>query len=226
MRAMRIVAGALAAAFVIGIIVLEVLALPLATRATRAAVEHCVPVDAVEVTALRRPATIGFARGELHDLKIRVVGVQLGALEVQTVDAHLGRLDLGDGARGAATTVTAEVTVTEAALTDYLVAVGPELAAPRLQLTPDGVRVGDTRVPFTVELAPRLVDGGIRLVPTSGDPWVWTSLGLELDVAVPDRIEVQTLTIHDGSVELTARVTVGRGGDGSYACPGPLGATP
>lgn len=226
MRTIRIVAGVLAAAFVIGVIVLEVLALPLATRSTRAAVERCAPVDAVAVTAIDRPATLGFARGELRDVTVRVDGLQLGALEVQAVDAHLPRVDLGHGTRPPDTTVTAEVTVTAAALTDYLVAAGPGFATPRLEVTPEGLRVGDGRVPFALELTPQVVDGDIRLVPTAGDPWLWSSLGLELDVAVPEPIEVRTLTTGDGQVHLTARATVATDGGGGYACPDLAGFVP
>lgn len=226
MRTMRIVAGVLAAAFVIGVIVLEVLALPLATRSTRAAVERCAPVAEVEVTTLRRPASLGVARGEVRDLEVRVEGLQLGALEVQAVDARLPQVDLGWGGRRPDTTVTAEVTVTAAALTDYLVAAGPDLADPRLEVTSAGLRVGDTRVPFALELTPQVVDGDIRLVPTAGDPWLWSSLGLELDVAVPDPIEVRTLTTEDGQVHLTVRATVATGGDGRFACPDLVGFAP
>lgn len=226
MRAMRIVVAVLAATFVVAVILLEVLALPLVARSARATVERCASIADLEAISVRRPAILGAVRGEVRDVRLRLEGLQLGALEVQTVEAHLPRVDLGWGTRQPDTVVTADVTVTEDALTAYLVAAGPGFADPELEVTPGGLRVGDTRVPFGLELAPRVIDGGIRLVPTAGDPRLWSSLGLELDLVVPDPIEVRSLTTGDGWVRLTARATVATGDDGEHLCPDLAGFDP
>lgn len=226
MRAVRIVVAVVAAAFVVTVILLEVLALPLVARSARAAVERCAPITELEVTSVRRPVTVGIVRGEVRDVRLRVEGLQLGALRVRTMEAHLPQVDLGWGTRQPDTVVTADVTVTEDDLTDYLVAAGPAFADPQLEVTPAGLRVSDARAPFGLELAPHVVDGGIRLIPTAGDPWLWSSLGLDLEVVVPDPFEVRSLTTGDGRAHLTARATVATGDGGEHVCPDLTGFDP
>lgn len=219
MRIVRILVGAIAASLVLGVIVLELFAPTIATRTARATVERCVPVRELEVTSIARPAVLGFIRGEVRDVRVSAADVQVGALMVDTVAARLPAVPLGWGPVDGPTTVVADVTLTQEALTDYLDAVAPEFADPRLTITPSGLDVGDTRVPFTLELRATLVDGDVQLVPTAGDPRLWSSLGLELDVEVPDPIELLALRSVEGQVELTARAVLEPGGERQAVCP-------
>jgi len=219
MRIVRILVGVIAASLVLGVIVLELFAPTIATRAARATVERCVPVRELEVTSIARPAVLGFIRGEVRDVHVSAADVQVGALTLDTVDARLPAIALGWGPADRPTSVAADVTLTQQDLTDYLDAVAPEFADPMLTITPSGLDVGDTRVPFTLELRAILVDGDVQLVPTAGDPRLWSSLGLELEVEVPDPIELLALQTGDGQVELTARVVLEPGVEGQPVCP-------
>ncbi len=226
MRIVRILVGSVAAGLVLGVILLEVFALTIMTRTARASVERCVPVQELEVTSIARPATLGFLQGEVRDVRVAAAGVQVGAVTIDTVAARLPAVPLGWGTAERPTTVVADVTLTQEALTDYLDTVAPDFADPMLTITPAGLGVGDTRVPFTLELRPTLVDGDVVLVPMAGDPWRWSSLGLELEVEVPDPIELLALRTADGQVELTARAELQRGADRQPACPDLSGFEP
>ncbi len=219
MRIARILVGTVAAGLVLAVVLLELLAPTIATRTARATVERCVPVQELEVTSLARPAVLGFLRGEVRDVRVSAAGVEVGALTVDTVAARLPAVSLGWGTAERPTTVVADVTLTEQSLTDYLDAVAPEFADPMLTITPTGLDVGDTRVPFTLELRATLVDGAVVLVPTAGDPRLWSSLGLELEVDVPDPIELLALRAGDGRLDLTARVVLEPGADREPVCP-------
>ncbi|TVR36993.1 MAG: DUF2993 domain-containing protein [Nitriliruptor sp.] len=219
MRIARILVGTVAAGLVLAVVLVELLAPTIATRTARATVERCVPVQELEVTSLARPAVLGFLRGEVRDVRVSAAGVEVGALTVDTVAARLPAVSLGWGTAERPTTVVADVTLTEQSLTDYLDAVAPEFADPMLTITPTGLDVGDTRVPFTLELRATLVDGAVVLVPTAGDPRLWSSLGLELEVDVPDPIELLALRTGDGRLDLTARVVLEPGADREPVCP-------
>jgi hypothetical protein len=219
MRIVRILVGTVAAILVLGVILLELFAPMIATRTARATVERCAPVQELEVTSIARPAVLGLLRGEVRDVRVSAGGVQVGVLTVDEVDARLPVVALGWGPADRSTTVVADVTLSEEALTDYLDAVAPEVADPMLTITPGGLDVGDTRVPFTLELQATLVDGDVRLVPTAGDPRLWSSLGLELDVEVPDPIELLALQADDGRLELTVRMVLEPGVERGPVCP-------
>lgn len=219
MRIVRVLVGTVAAGLVLGVILLEVFALTIATRTARASVERCVPVQELEVTSIARPATLGFLQGEVRDVRVAAAGIQVGAVTIDTVAARLPTVSLGWGTAQRPTTVVADVTLTQEALTDYLDAVAPEFADPMLTITPAGLDVGDTRVPFALELRATLVDGDVVLVPTAGDPRLWSSLGLDLEVEVPEPIELLALRTADGQMELTARVELEPGADRQPVCP-------
>ncbi len=206
MRVLRILVGTVAAVLVVTALTVELSALALATRAVRATVERCAPVDELEVTSVDRPAIAGFIGGELQDVRVRASGLQLGRLDVALVDARLPAVPVGWSRAERPLTAVADVTVTEESLTSYLDAVAPEIAEPVLSISPQGLDVGDVRVPFTLQVRPGLVDGDIHLVPTAGDPRLWSSLGLELVLDIPEPVELLDLRVGDGQVEATARV--------------------
>lgn len=156
-------------------------------------------------------------RGELRDVRIDAAGVRIGPLVIETLRVELPVVPLV-GRRDdptSPTTALAAATVTEESLTDYLEAVAPESASPIVTVAPDRLRIGDRRVPFTLDLRARVVDGDVRLVPVAGDERLWQSLGLSLHVRVPAGIELQSLQPADGEIRLRARVELPSGsGDG------------
>jgi len=220
MRIASAVLATIALLAVVGLLAIELLAPRLATQAARSAVERCVEVDDLEVTSLARPAVLGLLQGEVRDVRVQASGIRAGDLRIDAVTARLPVAPAGWGTPPEIITVVAEVVVLEGDLERYLAATAPDLASPTLEITPDGVRVGDDRVPFTLELLVTVgPEGGLQFVPTLGDPRLWSSLGLELDVDVPPDLDLLGLELGDGEVRLTGRVEVAAGVDREPRCP-------
>ncbi len=220
MRLASIVAGVVAVLAVVALLAVELSATALATRAARQAVERCVEVEELEVTSLARPAVLALLRGEARDVRVRATGVQAGDLRIEAVAARVPVAPAGWGGAPETVTVVADVVVTETDLERYLVARSPELASPTLAITPDGLQVGDERVPFTLELlVVRPDERHLRLVPTLGDPRLWASLGLELDLEVPSDLALLAVELGDGRLTVTGRVELPAGVDRQPTCP-------
>ncbi len=220
MRIATALLGAIAVLAAAGLVIVEALALRLATDAARSAVEHCVSVEDIEVTSVSRPAVLGLLQGEVRDVRVRAEGIRAGDLRIASVSARLPVAPAGWGNPPETLLVVADVTIEEADLERYLVAASPELATPTLEIVPDGLRIGDQRVPFDLELLLTIgPEGGLQLVPTLGDPRLWSSLGLELDVDVPPELELIGLDLRDGSLVVSGRVEVATGVDRRPACP-------
>jgi hypothetical protein len=220
MRLAGIVGGTIAMLVVIVLLGAELAATSLASRAARTAVERCAEVDDIEVISLGRPALLGIARGEAREVRLTATGIVAGDLRVERVDARIPAAPVGIGPGPEVITVIADVAMTERDLERYLVARSPDLAAPTLQVTPDGIRVGDERVPFTLEAAVGITaEGDLRLVPTLGDPRLWSSLGLDLEIEVPRQLTLLGLDLRDGIVIVTGRAEVHTGVDGDPSCP-------
>lgn len=220
MRLAGIVGATIAILIVLGILGTELLATTVATRSARDAIERCAEVEDVEVTSIGRPAVLGIVRGEVRDVRLRAEGITAGDLRVERVDARIPAAPVGFGTGPETVTVIAEVTLTEGDLERYLVARSPDLASPTLQVTADGIRVGDERVPFTLEAAVGITaEGDLRLVPTLGDPRLWSSLGLDLEIEVPREITLLGLDLREGHVVVTGRAEVHTGVDGEPNCP-------
>jgi hypothetical protein len=220
MRLSGVVAATIAMLIVVGLLGTELAATSLATRAVRSAVERCVEVEDIEVTSLGRPAVLGIARGEVRDVRLTATGLVAGELRVERIDARIPAAPVGIGSGPETITIVADVEMVEADLERYLVARSPALAAPTLQVTPDGIRVGDERVPFTLEAAVGITaEGDLRLVPTLGDPRLWSSLGLDLEIEVPRDITLMGLDLGEGSLVVTGRTEVHAEVDGDPGCP-------
>jgi hypothetical protein len=215
-----IIAGVIAILLVVVVLGAELAAAPVTARAARTAVERCVEVDELEVTSVARPAVVGLLQGELRDVRIRMSGLQAGDLRIDRVDARLPAAPVGLGTGPQDVVVVANVRIVEEDLERYLAARAPALASPTLAITPDGVEIGDERVPFTFDAAVTLdEDGDLRVVPQLGDPRLWSSLGLELELTVPPDIRLTSLDFADGEVVLSGRADIRAGVEGEPACP-------
>lgn len=220
MRVASVLLAAIAVLVVVGLLTVELLAPRLATQAARTAVERCVEVDDLEVTSLARPAVLGLLRGEVRDVRVEAAGIRAGDLRIEAVTARLPVAPTGWGTPPETLTVVAETLILDGDLERYLAEGAPDLASPTLEITPDGVRIGDERVPFTLELLVTVgPEGGLQLVPTLGDPRLWSSLGLELDVDVPPELDLLGLELRDGEVVVTGRLEVAAGVDREPRCP-------
>ncbi|GEM_PF-1660670 len=220
MRTAGIVTGVIAVLFVLGLLAVELAATSLASSAARSEVERCVEVEQVEVTSLGRPAVLGLLRGEVRDVRITAIGIEAGDLRIDRVDARLPVAPVGLGDPPETLTVVADIRIVEEDLERYLVARAPELAAPTLAVTPEGLEIGDERVPFTLGANVLITeDGDVRLVPTIGDPRLWSSLGLELVLEVPRDVALLGLELSEGELVLSTRTQVHAGVDGELTCP-------
>lgn len=220
MRVTGIVAAVVAVLLVVGLLGLELAATSLATRSARTAVERCVEVEDLEVTALGRPAVVGLIRGEIRDVRITARGLTAGDLRLERVDARLPVAPTREGAGPETLTVVADVTIADDDLEHYLAVRAPELAAPTLRILPGELEIGDERVPFTLGAEVGIdAEGDLRLVPTLGDPRLWSSLGLELTFGMPRDVELLAIDLHDGEVVVSARVQVHAQADGGPTCP-------
>lgn len=206
MRVTGIVASGVAILVVVVLLGGELAATSLATRAARDAVEEYADVQQLEVTSLARPASLGVLQGEARDVRVTATGVRVGDLRIDRVDARIPVASVGFGAEPETLTVVGDARVLEEDLERYLVARAPDLAAPTFAVTEDGVEIGDERVPFTLGAAVRIDgDGNLVLLPTIGDPRLWSSLGLELELEVPRELELQALDLQNGAVVVSAR---------------------
>lgn len=209
MRLTGIIAGVIAIVAVVALLGVELAATSMASRSVRSAVECCAEVQDLEVTSIARPAVLGFLRGEVRDVRVTATGVRVGDLRVDRVDARLPVAPAGFGSGSEPLTVVADARILERDLERYLVARAPDLASPTLRVTPGELQIGDQRVPFTFGAIVRIDgDGDLQLVPTIGDPRLWSSLGLELQIEVPRDLELRSIDLLDGVVVVTARAEV------------------
>jgi hypothetical protein len=210
MGILRIVAGLAAVLVVVGVLGLELAATSLVSRSVRSAVEERVEVDELEVTSVSRPAVLGFLQGEVRDVHITASGVRVGDdLRIDRVDARLPSAPVGVGPVPESLLVIGDVRIVEDDLESYLVARAPDLARPTLAITPDGLEIGDERVPFGLEAIVVIgATGDLRLIPTLGDPRLWSSLGLELQVEVPREIQILAVRFGDGDVVVSGRAEI------------------
>ncbi len=220
MRLTGIIAGVVAIVAVVALLGLELAATSMATRSARDAIERCADVEDVEVTSIARPAVVGFLRGEVRDVRLTATGVQAGDLRIDRVDARLPVAPAGFGSGPETLTVVADARILEGDLERYLVARAPELASPTLRVTRDELQIGDQRVPFTFGAVVRIDGAGdLQLVPTLGDPRLWSSLGLELEIEVPRELELLSIDLQDGAVLVTARAEIHQDAESQATCP-------
>lgn len=220
MRLTGIIAGVIAVVTVVALLGLELAATSLATRSAREAIERCADAEDVEVTSIARPAVLGFLRGEVRDVRVTATGVQAGDLRIDRVDARLPVAPAGFGSGPETLTVVADARILEGDLERYLVTQAPDLASPTLRITPGELQIGDQRVPFTFGATVRIdSDGDLQLVPTIGDPRLWSSLGLELEIEVPRDLELLAIDLQDGVVVVTARAEVHHDAGSQATCP-------
>lgn len=206
MRATGIVASGVAILVVVVLLGGELAATSLATRAARDAVEEYAEVEHLEVTSLARPASLGLLRGEARDVQVTATGVRAGDLRIDRVDARIPVASVGFGTELETLTAAGDARLLEEDLERYLVARAPDLAAPTFAVTEEGVEIGDERVPFTLVASVRIdEDGNLVLLPSIGDPRLWSSLGLELGLEVPRELELLALDLQNGAVVVTAR---------------------
>ncbi len=213
---MRRVVAVVGALIVVGIVAAEIAAVPLATRQIRsAAASSDVEATEIDVTAVRRPASIDLVQGRLRDVHISGRGVTAGRLTIAEIDMVVAELRAATPQRIDA---IVDIAVTDADATAYLTARAPALARPTVVFDAGIARLSDERVPFELTVRMETRSDAIVLQPSVGDERLWTSLGLELTFDVPSCVHLRDLELIDGRALARLDVSLDRRRDGTVRC--------
>jgi hypothetical protein len=184
--------------------VVEVAARPLLTSAATQVVpcaEH------VQVTAIRRPASLDLLRGEVRDVRLELDGVATSTLRLERVRVAVPRVPVL--AREVdPMQLDVDATISAADLEWFVAERAPELVRPTVAVVESGVVLSDERLPVAVELEVGVADGRLRLTPQVGDASLWSALGIELQLPMPDGLEVRSVVARAGALEVSATAFV------------------
>ena len=222
-RPLAIAAGAVA----VLLLVAELAAVPLTTRLVAGVLERCgVGTETFAVTAVDRPVVPRLLVGRARGVELTATGVTAGDLRVESARLRLPEAVLpwafGDPGPTAA---DLDLTVTEDDLEVALRAVAPLGVPVTVALDPGVLRLGAEPLPVTVDLAVELAgDGSIRIDPVAGDVALLDRLGIDAQVDLPpsDAARLTALTLADGEVSGTVRLTVVPGVGDGRACEEPI----
>lgn len=224
-RRAGIVAAVIAAVVLTLAIVVELAAVPVAQRVLDAELGRCLEYDEVEITSVGRPLTPGLVLGRVRDVEVEATGVVVRGLRVERAQVSLP-LALAPWAPGAPDPPPAVVTatVTDDDATTYVA----EALGDRVPLDLDpSVRFDDGQVGIglgfvEVVAGLRVDDRVVTLTPGGLPPAWWSTLGLDLELTLPEDLQVDRVTLAPGRATAELRVEVVAGVDGSSGCQGPL----
>ncbi len=207
------------------LVVLELAAVPIATRVIGAVVARCVAYEHLEVTAVDRPVLPRLLAGRARGVELRAEGIHAG--EVRIAEAHL---DLAEAvlpwAVGDPEPVPAVLTlrVTERDVERALRAALPLRLPIELALDPDVATVGAAGIPLEVELALEVAADGTVTVRPSGDASFLDRLGLATSFPPSADVHVTSVDIGAGELRGVLELAVVPGlGDGE-GCAEPIAA--
>lgn len=216
------------AGLLVVLLVAELAAVALATRFVSDALGRCLPFESVTVEHVRRPVVPRLLVGRARDVELVAEGVRFDDLRVERAHMVLP-LALAPWAPYAPDDPPpAQLTLTasETDLGEWLDARAPLGIRPTLELTPGVAAIGLAPFPSRVRLAVEVTDAGLRLAPVGRLPGWFASLGLDLAIALPERLRVDALAVVEGALTTSLQVDVVAGVDGSAGCEGPLVTEP
>lgn len=214
--------GSLAAGVVvIGLVLVEVLAVPLATRVVGAVVARCVTYESLEVTSVARPVVPRLLLGRARDVELRATEVVVGDVRLSEVSLWLPNAVLPwaaldpEPSRGELT-----VGIDEADLERTVRAVSPLDLPVELDLRPGVATLGSPWLPVTVDLEVEVEpDGTVRVRPVRGGALL-ERLGIGRSFPPREELRFTTVRIEADQVRGTAEVAfVPGGGDGGCVTP-------
>lgn len=213
------------AAFVVVIaVIVELAALPVATRVVGSALERCLPFDELEVETIDRPVLPRLLLGRARGVELQASGLQLDEIRVERARLELPEVGLPWALRPPPVAeATLELELAEADLQAYLAERAPFGLEPAVELTPGVATLGIEPFPVRVRLAIEVRDRVLRVTPVEETPDWFDRLGMDLSFELPDDLELDQLEIGQGALMATLRVEVVPGIDGSSGCSGPLG---
>lgn len=210
------------------LMVLELAAVPIATRVLGAVVGRCLTYDSLEVTAVARPVLPSLLLGRARDVDLHATGVVAGELRIAEARLRLPAAVLpwavGDPEPGVG---DLRLRIDEPDLEHALEAALPLRVPIELELQPGVATIGSPLVPLTLDLEVELdTDGTVRLRPVAGGELL-DRLGIARSFPPGDAARVTALDIGDGQVHgaLDVAVVPGIGGEGCEG-PRPAGAVP
>lgn len=215
---------ALAAATVVAVVlVAELVALPVATRVATDLAGRCLELDDVEVTAIDRPATLRLLTGRTTGVEVQAHGIRVDGLRIERADIQVAEVGLPWAVRDLdSIEVAARLVVVEDDLVSWLESLAPRGIRPAAELSPGLVSVGIEPLRARLDLEVEVVDGRLRLVPAGGLPAWFASLGIDLELELPDELQVEHVELEEGQVQAIVAVEqrLGDGGAGAAGCPG------
>jgi hypothetical protein len=217
--------GSLAVGVVVIVLVLvEVLAVPLATRVVGAVVARCVTYESLEVTSVARPVVPRLLLGRARDVELRATEVVVGDVRLSEVSLWLPNAVL-PWAVGDPEPSRGELTlgIDQADLERTVRAVSPLDLPVELDLRPGVATLGTPWLPVTVDLEVEVEpDGTVRVRPVRGGALL-ERLGIGRSFPPREELRFTTVRIEADQVRGTADVAVVPGG-GDGGCGTPLAA--
>lgn len=220
----RRLVAALAGGLLVAIVATEVLGPRVAGDQIRRALERCAPVEDVEVRAIARPILPRLVAGRARDVEVVIGGLQVGDLRVEQTRVRIEQVLLPWApGRSADDDGQAEVALVlrEADLQAALAETARFGVTPVVELGAGQLAIGITALPARVEVGLEVRDGVARLRPGAPVPTWFRSLGLDLQVPLPDDVELEEVRIEPRRLEARVVVTGAPGLDGTGDC-GPL----
>lgn len=184
------------------LVVLELLAVPLATRVIDRALSRCVTYDALELTAVDRPVLPRLVLGRARDVELRAEGLRVEPLRVEEVTLSVPHAVLPWAAGGGGDPVAGDLRLRvlerdlEAAVRELL----PVAVPVGVGLERDLVRLSAPLLPVTLDVRVEAeADGSVRLTPSRGGELL-DRIGLAPRLGPTDTVRVTDVVIDRGEV--------------------------
>jgi hypothetical protein len=198
------------------LLVLEMLAVPLATRVVGNALGRCVEHGSLRIEQVTRPVVPRLLLGRAQGVVLRIEDAELEGLRVAEAVVEVPRAVLpwaiGDPGPSAA---TIHLRVDEADVADRLRDLTPLGIRPDVDLHDEVARVGLPGLSLELALTLEVRDDGVLVLQPRGGPsgW-WERLGLAREIELPAGVRVDAVSLHEQALTATLQLDELPGVDG------------
>jgi hypothetical protein len=206
------------------LVVLELLAVPLATRMIDRALRPCVAYEELELTSVARPVLPGLVVGRVRDVELRATGVRIDDLRVEEVELGVPRavLPWAVAAGDEPVAGTLRLRLLERDVERALRAALPVAVPVGVSLERDVVSLSAPLLPVTLDLRVEVgPDGTVRLLPTQGGALL-DRLGLAPSFRSPADTQVTEIVVDRGEVAGAVALEDVPGFGGGEGCDEPI----